>query len=81
MSYVELFCSCKQIQNLDGQGQIVSSVQTILTCSKLIQPQAMIQIIKYIYGEEIDYKFCNIGDLKQVTLRKYITLLNINIIG
>jgi len=55
----------EQIQSLDGQGQIINSVQTVLSCSKLIQPQAMNQIIKYLYGKEIDQKLCSIVDLKQ----------------
>ena len=55
----------EQIQSLDGQGRILTSVQTIITCSKLIQPQAMNQIIQYIYGDKIDPKLCSIADLKQ----------------
>ena len=71
----------KQIQSLDGQGQIISSVQTVLSCSKLIQPKAMNQIIKFLYGKEIDQKLCSIVDLKQVnyaTTKQFLLFIDVS---
>lgn len=52
--------------------QVVTSVQTVLTCSKLISPQAMSQVIRFLYTGRIDSQIINIGALKQVTTTSFI---------
>ena len=47
--------------------QVVTSVQTVLTCSKLISPQAMSQVIRFLYTGRIDSQIINMGALKQVS--------------
>ena len=42
-------------------------MQTVLTCSKLISPQAMSQIIRFLYTGHIDTQIINMGALKQVS--------------
>ena len=56
-----------QCENLDVHGRVVTSIQTVLTCSKLISPQALNQVIQFIYGGKLDTKFCNFRDVKQVS--------------
>ncbi len=60
VSFIEFQC-----ESLDANGRVVASVQTVLTCSKLISPQALNQIIQFIYGGRLDPKTCSIRDLKQ----------------
>jgi len=55
----------EKCESLDDCGRVITSVQTVLTCSKLISPQAMNQIIQFIYGGKLDTKLCNIRDAKQ----------------
>ena len=47
-------------------------MQTVLTCSKLISPQAMSQVIRFLYTGRIDSQIINIGALKQVTTTSFI---------
>ena len=47
---------------------MITSVQTVLTCSKLISPQALNQVIQFVYGGQVDTKVCNLRDMKQVSL-------------
>ena len=46
--------------------KVVTSVQTVLTCSKLISPQAMSQVIRFLYTGRIDSQIINMGAIKQV---------------
>ena len=41
-------------------------MQTVLTCSKLISPQAMSQVIRFLYTGRIDSQIINMGAIKQV---------------
>jgi len=52
-------------QSLTADGKVTSSVQTVLTCSKFISPQAMSQIVKFIYTGSIDTQIINMTALKQ----------------
>lgn len=54
-----------QCESLDVHGRVVTSVQTVLTCSKLISPQALNQVIQFIYGGILDTKICSVRDVKQ----------------
>ena len=47
---------------------MITSVQTVLTCSKLISPQALNQVIQFVYGGQVDTKVCNLRDMRQVSL-------------
>ena len=53
-------------------------MQTVLTCSKLISPQAMSQVIKFLYTGRIDSQIINIGALKQVTTAIFLSSQDIN---
>jgi len=55
----------ERCENLDVHGRVVTSIQTVLTCSKLISPQALNQVIQFIYGGKLDTKVCNFRDVKQ----------------
>ena len=46
-------------------GRVVSSEQTVLTCTKLITPQAMTQVIQFLYKGSVDLRLCSAWDLKQ----------------
>ena len=54
--------------------QVITSVQTVLTCSRLVSPQAMTQVVKFLYTGTIDTNIVNIGALKQV--RKWPKLIS-----
>ena len=41
-------------------------MQTVLTCSKLISPQAMSQVIRFLYTGRIESQIINMGAIKQV---------------
>ena len=58
---------------------MVTSVQTVLTCSKLVSPQAMSQIIKYLYTGVIDTQIINMAAIKQVSHGYFIILLMIKL--
>ena len=47
-----------QCEGLDHRGQPTSSVQTVITLSKLVTPQAMQQCLHFIYTGTIDSRFC-----------------------
>ena len=44
----------------------MTSLQTVLTCTKLVSPKVMAQIVKFIYTGEIERHFTDFNDLKQV---------------
>ena len=46
--------------------KVVTSMQTVLTCSKLISPQAMSQVIRFLYTGRIESQIINMGAIKQV---------------
>eukprot|EP00092_Neocalanus_flemingeri_P023709 GFUD01025714.1.p1 GENE.GFUD01025714.1~~GFUD01025714.1.p1 ORF type:complete len:574 (+),score=111.78 GFUD01025714.1:98-1819(+) len=52
-------------QSLNTDGKVVSSVQTVLTCTKLVSPQAMSQVIKFLYTGKIDTTIVHMGAIKQ----------------
>jgi len=52
-------------QSFNADGKVVSSVQTVLTCTKLVSPQAISQVIKFLYTGKIDTTIVNIGALRQ----------------
>jgi len=62
-------------QSLTSDGKVVTSVQTVLTCSKLISPQAMSQVIRFLYTGRIDSQIINIGALKQAA--EYLELTDL----
>ena len=46
--------SVQTCESLDGNGKIVCSVQSVVTCSKMISAREMDQVIKFIYTGEVD---------------------------
>ena len=63
-------------QSLSAEGRVTSSVQTVLTCTKLITGQTISQVIRFLYtgsleeGEEI----INITALKQASQYIHIVI-------
>ncbi|XP_014252585.1 rho-related BTB domain-containing protein 1 isoform X2 [Cimex lectularius] len=47
----------QQVEDLDQQGKLTSSVQTVITLSKLVTAQAMQQCLLFLYTGTIDSKF------------------------
>ena len=46
---------------------MVTSLQTILTCSKVVTAKAMAQVVQFMYTGEIDTQLCTLEELKQVS--------------
>jgi len=63
-------------QSLNADGKVVSSVQTVLTCTKLVSPQAMSQVIKFLYTGKIDENIVHIGALRQAA--EYLELVELS---
>ena len=59
-------------QSLSAEGRVTSSVQTFLTCSKLISPQALRQVLNFLYTGSIDSEILNTAALKQVRLNNVV---------
>lgn len=55
----EIFLSF-QCEGLDHRGNPSSSLQTVITLSKLITPQAMNQVLQFIYTGSIDSQYCEL---------------------
>jgi Rho-related BTB domain-containing protein 1/2 len=55
----------QQCQTADQQGNVLSSVQTVLTCSKLLSPLAMRQVLSYLYTGRVDLAAVDLVSLKQ----------------
>ncbi len=68
-----MILSLHQCESLDSCGRIVTSVQTILTCSKLISPAALRQALQFIYTGHIDQALCDLAELKQVREEQWLT--------
>eukprot|EP00095_Tigriopus_kingsejongensis_P009866 maker-scaffold757_size101632-snap-gene-0.20 protein:Tk09866 transcript:maker-scaffold757_size101632-snap-gene-0.20-mRNA-1 annotation:"hypothetical protein DAPPUDRAFT_225906" len=56
----------QQCESLDSRGRVVTSLQTILTCTRVIPAKAMAQAMKFIYTGEIDEALCDPTELRQV---------------
>lgn len=63
-------------QSLNADGKVISSVQTVLTCTKLVSPQAMSQVIKFLYTGKIDETIVHIGALRQAA--EYLELADLS---
>jgi len=63
-------------QSLSQDAKVVTSIQTVLTCSKLVSPQAMSQIIKFLYTGRIDTQIINMPALKQAA--EYLELTELS---
>ncbi|CAG2066914.1 unnamed protein product, partial [Timema podura] len=51
----------EQCESFDThRGRPTSSVQTVLTLSKLVTPQAMQQCLQFLYTGTIDSRFCEL---------------------
>ncbi|KAJ1525452.1 hypothetical protein ONE63_010263 [Megalurothrips usitatus] len=50
----------QQCEGLDHRGNPSSSLQTVITLSKLITPQAMNQVLQFIYTGTIDRRYCEL---------------------
>ncbi|XP_046383343.1 rho-related BTB domain-containing protein 1 isoform X2 [Ischnura elegans] len=61
----EVIFHAYQCEGLDHKGRPTSSVQTVITLSKLVTPQAMQQCLQFLYTGTIDSRFC---DLQTVPL-------------
>jgi len=55
----------EQCESLDDRGKVVTSVQTVLTCTKLIPPRAMRQLMKFVYTGSVDVSLCDLSELKE----------------
>jgi Rho-related BTB domain-containing protein 1/2 len=63
-------------QSLNADGKVVSSVQTVLTCTKLVSPQAMSQVIKFLYTGDIQDTIVHVGALRQAA--EYLELAHLS---
>ena len=59
-------------EHLNTEGRVTSSVQTFLTCSRLISPQALRQVLNFLYTGSIDTEILNTAALKQVRLSNVV---------
>ncbi|XP_052122122.1 rho-related BTB domain-containing protein 1 [Frankliniella occidentalis] len=50
----------QQYEGLDHRGNPSSSLQTVITLSKLITPQAMNQVLQFMYTGTIDSRYCEL---------------------
>lgn len=55
----------QQCEDLDSQGKITTSVQTVITLSKLVTAQAMQQCLQFLYTGTIDPKFTQLQEVRQ----------------
>jgi len=55
----------QQCQAEDQEGNMITSVQTVLTCSKLISPSALSQVLRFLYTGTVDLTSVDIQALKQ----------------
>lgn len=55
----------EQCESLTADGKVVTSVQTVVTCTKLITPQDMNQILRFLYTGRINDRYVNINTLRQ----------------
>ncbi|BES96792.1 Rho-related BTB domain-containing protein 1 2 [Nesidiocoris tenuis] len=55
----------QQVEDMDTQGRLTASLQTIITLSKLVTPQAMQQTLMFLYTGTIDSKFTQIQEIRQ----------------
>ena len=55
-------------QSLSAEGRVTSSVQTVVTCTKLISPQAMSQVLRFLYTGRLELDIINISALKQASI-------------
>ena len=55
----------QQCESLDSRGRVVTSMQTVLTCTKIVPPRAMRQVVQFAYTGTIDPSLCDLGELKQ----------------
>ncbi|XP_059083348.1 rho-related BTB domain-containing protein 1-like [Tigriopus californicus] len=56
----------QQCESLDARGRVVTSLQTIFTCTKAVSCKAMAQVVKFIYTGEVEEKLCDLNELRQV---------------
>uniref|UniRef100_A0A146MA20 Rho-related BTB domain-containing protein 1 n=2 Tax=Lygus hesperus TaxID=30085 RepID=A0A146MA20_LYGHE len=55
----------QQVEDMDTQGRLTASLQTVITLSKLVTPQAMQQTLMFLYTCIIDSKFTQIQEIRQ----------------
>lgn len=55
----------QQCEGLDHRGNPSSSLQTVITLSKLITPQAMNQVLQFMYTGTIDSQYCELQEIRQ----------------
>ncbi|KAK7792778.1 hypothetical protein R5R35_004888 [Gryllus longicercus] len=61
---IEQVQQCEGLDNTRG-GRPNSSVQTVITLSKLVTPQAMQQCLQFLYTGSIDTRFCELQEIRQ----------------
>lgn len=66
----------QQCDTLNQDGKVVSSVQTVISCTKLVTPQIMNQIIRFLYTGEVETSHVNIGLMRQIC--EYMELLDLS---
>ena len=59
-------------ESLSAEGRVTSSLQTVLTCTNLISPQTISQVITFLYTGRLD-NINNITALTQVSLSSLST--------
>ncbi|XP_023325369.1 rho-related BTB domain-containing protein 2, partial [Eurytemora carolleeae] len=65
----------QQCDTLNQDGKVVSSVQTVITCTKLVTPQIMNQILRFLYTGELETSHVNIGVMRQIS--EYMELVDL----
>lgn len=68
-----------QCESLDSRGRIITSLQTIFSCTKLVSAKAMAQLVQFIYIGRINLPLADIRELKQVMHDKVWSSLQIRL--
>uniref|UniRef100_A0A0K2VAD6 BTB domain-containing protein n=1 Tax=Lepeophtheirus salmonis TaxID=72036 RepID=A0A0K2VAD6_LEPSM len=55
----------QQCESLNASGKVITSLQTVLTCSKIITPLSMSQALRFIYTGTLEKAFDKLDELKQ----------------
>lgn len=69
----------QQCESLDAEGKVVTSIQTVINCTKLVSPQTMNQILRFLYTGRLEAPHVNlsVGSLRQ--LADYLELPDLSL--
>ncbi|XP_021938929.1 rho-related BTB domain-containing protein 1-like [Zootermopsis nevadensis] len=56
---------CDSVECTTQRGRSNNSMQTVVTLSKLVTPQAMQQCLQFLYTGTIDSRFCELQEIRQ----------------